>query len=133
MTIKTDIPTIAREALAILDRDGWNKGAVTLSELGAGLGYTNGERFHTSYTHYPVGSHCIGGAWNLALHGADTWDTRLPELYQPLVDILQAEWPERTIDGYDRNHLSWVIAYWNNHPRTTEADVRRVLEKLAAG
>lgn len=126
---------IARKALAILDEHGWCKFALTDM----------------------AGRHCLGGAWNLAHHGYCDWNVGNPRWYyeqplvidesahQPLADAICALYPEFSsllsmsrlreiaITRGEVTPAAWLIADWNNHPDTTEDDVRAVLEKLAAG
>ncbi len=118
---------IAREALRILDRDGWNKGYLTYTSVS----WDDGESVR-------AGSHCIGGAWNLALHGDSRWvlaprggmTILLSEPYELLAEAIREQYPAYTPYPYDAINL---IAEWNNDPATTEDDVRAILEKLAAG
>ena len=79
------------------------------------------------------GSHCIGGAWNLALHGDDdvagdenSYDKR------QIADVIVSQHPEWGPQYCGPGDVGF-IAEWNNHKSTTEDDVRAVLEKIAAG
>lgn len=105
---------IARKALEILDRDGWNKGALTWY-VRAG---------------YPVGSHCIGGAVNLAATGMDEWSPIAEPVYEALSKVIQAQYPEFAKPWHSCINPV-MIATWNNDKNITEQDIRRVLEKLA--
>lgn len=131
------VPDIAREALEILDRDGWNKGSLTrLSDEGV----------PPAWLAYKTGSHCIAGAWNLAQHGHEGWDLNGVN-YFPLYDMIKAQWPEYRSVNAERyaemllvvpglrisSFIACFIADWNNAVETTETDVRTILEKLAAG
>lgn len=104
---------IAREALAVLDRDGWAKSYLTSPS---------------------TQEHCIAGAWNLAHHKTSMWAADIGYL-SPLADAIKAQYPEyapvRILN--DKSSLAYFIAKWNNRAETSEADVRQVLEKLAAG
>ncbi len=117
-----NVAETARKALDILDRDGWNKGYLTNPYLdGPGL--------------YREGSHCIGGAWNLALTGTSATWLLAPEGdagYELLAQTIQEQHPDLKGQYADWSSIG-IIADWNNHERTTESDVRRILEKLAAG
>src|SRR5215469_7303713 len=118
---------IAREALTILDRDGWNKGALCAEQ-------TDLEQSRSWYQNQPqnlrVGSHCIGGAVNIALSGDRSWleSEYGDEFYQHLASKIRELFPDRY--KHDSNEDIWSIAMWNNHPATTEQDVRTVLEKI---
>lgn len=125
---------IARDALDILDRDGWAKGALTMV---SGM-----ERYE--FLAGVAGSHCIGGAVNLAMSGDDDWlmDACATEFYDHMLKVIKMLFP-----GEDENEMPWklfsqsfdrhasigIIAQWNNNPGTTQDDVRVVLEKIAAG
>lgn len=118
------IAATAREALDILDRDGWNKGALTVITPD-GMTY---------YGKYPEGSHCIGGAWNLALTGRSDWAMDHTAAYLPLAakiaDMFPAYGNTETETG---SYLVMnFIARWNNDKDTTEEDVRAVLGKLCS-
>jgi hypothetical protein len=111
-----DVAETAAKALAILDRDGWNKGATSLSP--------------GSSEPYRVGSHCLGGAWNLAATGRAGWshDT---SIYLPVTDVILAQYPDLT--WLTRKDPPRMIICLNDMDQTTEDDVRAILEKLAAG
>lgn len=123
----------ARAALEILNRDGWCKRALTL---------------HGSFPAAPYreGSHCIGGAVNIAMFGNDMWhgDSSYllsrtgpgDDLYAVLAGKIRELYPELAGDAMPlaryRSQDTALIARWNNHPGISEADVRQVLEKIAA-
>jgi len=124
----TDSDT-ARKALEILDSDGWCKDHLTYPGFYA-------------LTRYPApwqaGSHCIGGAVNIAMHGNEDW--QLPgtaDFYRRLADVIREQYPEfrapRVTGLMPGTEDISFIAQWNNAPETAEADVRRILEKIAAG
>ncbi len=107
-----DTAQTARKALEILDRDGWTQGTVARV---------------IATTRWRAGSHCIGGAWNLAVHGTARW-AKNTTIYAPLVQVLRDQYP-----GFS-SESTWDVGYigaWNDRPDTTEADVRAILEKLA--
>lgn len=112
---KAKAAQLARKTLRILDLDGWCKRALTW-ESGYG-------------TDYPDGSHCIGGAWNIALTRGEDW-VRDYRPYVPLVEAIQAQYPEFRDIGED--DVARIIAIWNNRPERTESEVRAILEKIAA-
>lgn len=127
-----NIAETARKALEILDLDGWNKGNVA--------------RPYVSVVHgYRANSHCIGGAWNMALSGRPRW-LRDMTVYEPLVQMIREQYPDFYLAPvrYTANtaampasvspaatNVSFISA-WNDTMSTTEADVRAILEKLAA-
>jgi hypothetical protein len=112
-----NIPEIAREALRVLDRDGWCKGS---------LQYRNRENM----PRYPQGSHCLGGAWNIAHHGDPWWaNNDCGNVYEPVADVIKAQYPEQ-LSAVVLEAPS-LIMWLNDAPTTTEADVRAILEKLA--
>jgi hypothetical protein len=124
----------ARKTLEILDRDGWCKGYVTAPP---DLWWVPSSWAPGAYPASP-GTHCVGGAWNLAHHGTHLWQLTSTgynpfngHYLTPLVEQLAEQYPDGPWWEHD-DHIS-VIAVWNNHPDITEADVRRVLEKIAAG
>jgi hypothetical protein len=129
----TDIADTARRALEILDRDGWCKRALTWCALPSALldSMPRLSSFPDMLGNYPEGSHCIGGAVNLALRGKDRWVlTPLGQsVYEAIASAICAQYPEHT-PGFPS--VMFIVA-WNNRPSTTEGDVRRILEKLAAG
>ncbi len=110
----------ARKALEILDRDGWNQGAVQ-------RGYASGDgRFR-------AGSHCIGGAWNLALSGQVRWLHDVT-VYEPLLRVIREQYPDffQYQDFFQYPDFFRNLGVWNDQPSISEADVRAILEKLAA-
>jgi hypothetical protein len=115
-----DIAGTARAALEVLTRDGWNQGALTwVKEIGP---------------EYREGSHCIGGAVNMVTYGCDEWNTTAEPVYQEIRKVIEAQYPEFTSARPTRQSIHDIlfIATWNNDENTTEADVRLVLEKVAA-
>jgi hypothetical protein len=130
----TDSDT-ARKALEILDSDGWCKDHLTFPGFYAMT--LTGDPFP-----WRTGSHCIGGAVNIAMHGNEDW--QLPgtaDFYRRLADVIREQYPEfrapatLMIGPEARAGTEDIlfIATWNNARETTEADVRRILEKIAAG
>lgn len=120
-----ELSDTARKALQILDRDGWNKGYLTAPSWE----YTEALR---------AGSHCIGGAWNLALYGDDEWLEENFESYESYIriaEVIVAQHPEYSPKyGFTPDCFPiGLIADWNNDEATTEGDVRAVLGKIAAG
>lgn len=109
----------ARRALDILDRDGWCKYFITAPG--------------NPYENVREGSHCLGGAWNLAHHDSDQWAEGAFRYLAPLVNEIMAQYGERPVSEAWGGQLAPVIAAWNNSDEITECDVRRVLEKIAAG
>lgn len=113
---------IARKALRVLETDGWCKMALTWTAV-CGKAYAEG-------------SHCIAGAWNIALRHNENWvgDYRL---YEPLVNAIKAQYPEfgnlagTRLRG-DEGDYDTYIAWWNNHQDRTRAEVTAILEKIAA-
>jgi hypothetical protein len=124
--MKKTAAEIARGALEILDRDGWCKFFVTAPDP---------ERYPVWTTGARAGQHCVGGAWNLAHHRSDMWDTNDLTYLVPLVAEIRAQYPEMVAGAPQEwgGMFPPVVAYWNNHDDVTEDDVRRVLEKIAAG
>jgi hypothetical protein len=123
---------IARDALAILDRDGWNQGMLTWQ--------FGGEKFRD-------GSHCVGGAVNLAMHGSDEWaydEREAAPVYTAIADAMEAIDPIAA-NEHDRGYYSRVLgtiinsgnnggtvyylAEWNNYH--TEEQVREALGRVA--
>ena len=78
------------------------------------------------------GSHCIGGAWNIAQHGFEGWSWD-DASYVRLAELIVAQHPEWARVYTCADDAIFLIASWNNDEHTTEADVRAILEKLAAG
>jgi hypothetical protein len=132
--VKTDAE-IAREALNILDRDGWCQGMLTMD-------------FPWVTSQFRLGSHCLGGAVNLAMYGHDRWYNReAPDsiavdddgyaFYLKVaakVRELHPDW-KSPITAYPVDEspllIPCLLAFWNND--VTESDVRTVLEKIAVG
>lgn len=118
---------IATRALSILEQDGWNRGYLVLRPL---FNYENPE--------HKTGSHCIGGAINLAanplLNGWAWYSSPgMAWFYQHVVTTIRRlhpdyAWPEATAEKGPH----YYIAKWNNDPITTYADVRAVLTAIAA-
>lgn len=127
--VKTDAE-IAREALEILDADGWCKGALTMISTPWNPDWD-----------YKAGSHCIGGAVNLAMWQQAGWHVAGDGFYARLANLIREQYPEYVsthslvLSFRDAPSLKDIafIADWNNAPERTEADVRRILEKMAAG
>ena len=131
----------ARKALEVLDSDGWCKGFLTFGETSV---------FVYTATQIPlpgkIGSHCIGGAVNIAMSESSRWLDVADEdygFYAELADLIREQYPE--FDGYRQyRHIIGgreiilppppvsYIAMWNNDKDRTEEEVRRILEKLAA-
>lgn len=119
------IAETAKKALEILDRDGWNRGMLTWPE---GWPAPEGQS-------YQVGSHCLGGAWNLALDGKVGWVWSSHEhypAYEVIAKLIHEQYPEFQPTYTWSEDPEYFIATWNNLESTTEADVRGILEKLAA-
>ena len=104
----------AREALEILNKSGWCKGATT----------------NLADPRYPRNSHCLGGAWNLALYENDIWKSNDITPYRVLASLILEQYPDRARAG---EPAAYNVTEFNDHPHTTEDDVRSILEKLAAG
>jgi hypothetical protein len=114
-----DVAETAKSALEILDEHGWCRGLLT-----NGPYWVDGR--------YPEGSHCIGGAWNLAFHGTHEWSCDLTA-YRMLAQVIHDQHPGRgSYHEEDQMSVTHFIATWNNDENTAEADVRAILEKLAA-
>jgi hypothetical protein len=109
------VPEIAARALEVLGKDGWCKWMTTNNAGGL----------------YPVGSHCLGGALNLAYGGCSEMWYCPPPLYRMIADLIGEQYPEWRIAGYFPPVS--IITAFNDHAVITETDVRRILEKLAAG
>lgn len=114
-------PEIAREALAILKRDGWNRGYLSLTE-------------YSRVKVFALGSHCIGGAANLALSGGTSfWWQITPaarDFYQHLADAIVAREPDSVNEiGHESSPMEFVVG-WNNSRQ--REDVFAVLESMAA-
>ena len=123
----------AREALEVLDRDGWCKGSVTLYRnspykiMIIGYGSPDNIIDPASFS-YPDGSHCLGGAWNIALCGKPSFLKDCDEAYEPLISVILAQYPEIAETGLNRTS---VILHFNDRAGTSEDDVRAILEKIA--
>ncbi len=133
---------IAVRALEILDRDGWCRGTFTrlvgpeVINLATGVSVRRFEE-------YRAGSHCGGGIWSLAC-GFDTWAEEgfFVPLWEKICEVFpeQAERAENFFDGVVVGGPQVGFMYtalaktvrWNDH-FASEADVRIVFEKLAAG
>jgi hypothetical protein len=99
---------LARETIAILDRDGWNKGSI----LGAD------------------GTHCIAGALNIALHGDCEWTALMRHpVYDTLAEVVTRMYPDRRRE-YELAGSASRITGFNNHPATTLEDVKAVLNEF---
>lgn len=127
-----NVAATVRRTLEILDRDGWCKGSLNFRmavvqywTITAGL-----PAFKVEADQYPAGSHCLGGAWNLALHDDLAFARDHPEVYKPLTEIILAQYPEIADIGF--TEPSAIIANFNDRMSVTESDVRAILEKLAA-
>lgn len=128
-----NVAETARKALAALDKDGWCKGSTKLDNNARIMFMGTEFILGTMDGKYPDGSHCLGGAWNIALHGIHYF-LEDPELYEPLVQAILAQYPE-VRDHWIRvgkEPNSGLILHWNDRKETTEADVRAILEKLAS-
>ena len=105
---------IAREALNILDCDGWAKC-----------------RHITS-----TGAHCVGGAVNIAMFGKPSW--RLHGEDEGFYDHLLCKIKESSDLPFVRSmgdgsvRTATDIIWWHDSPWVEEADVRVVLGKIAA-
>lgn len=122
---------IARKALKVLDEDGWCKGSVNLNKNSPfTLLITDGAGtlLDLSKSQYPNGSHCLGGAWNIALHGKPHFLKDQGDSYEPLVLTIFAQYPEIADLGLDR--LAAIMNF-NDRSEITEDDVRAILEKIA--
>lgn len=127
---------IAAKALEILDRDGWCRGTFTQlrSVPPAGMWGDPGDWVH-------AGPHCGGGIWSLAC-GYETWAAE--EFFVPVWEKICELFPEDAAAAKDffKDSLSGDAVFvhtalartvrWNDH-FASEADVRLVFEKLAAG
>ena len=122
---------IARDALAVLDSDGWCKNHLTFSEIaslyaGSGLPLP-----------WQIGSHCIGGAVNIAMHEDACWGDE-HAFYAELAEVIRQQYPEYvppvSCSGTREVPVTdvYYIATWNNAQDRTGEEVRRILEKLAA-
>jgi hypothetical protein len=122
--LMTDIAQTARKALEILDTDGWCKGSVSWGFL-----------FPVPDGDYRFGSHCLRGAWDIALYGMISFSGDHPA-YEPVTEAIRAQFPEFSLPQVclDMGLTSAVsfIAAWNDENERTESDVRAILEKLAA-
>jgi hypothetical protein len=122
---------VARDSLDILSRDGWCKWTTTkwttAMSPGAIIAMTHDRK--ASFLSFPEGSHCLGGAMNLVLTGcAEFWcDNALA--YDAAASVIMEQYPQR----WDGLGSGSIITYFNDLNETTEADVRRILEKVAAG
>lgn len=116
-----NIAETARKALEILDRDGWCQGEITWTGILGGRG---------DILKFKLGSHCLGGVWNLAVTSETTWlSGERAHYYAPLITVLREQYPEHFSD----NDRLWdIIPRVNDAASTTEADIRVILEKLAA-
>jgi hypothetical protein len=128
---------VARDSLDILSRDGWCKWTTTkwttAMSPGAIIAMTHDRK--ASFLSFPEGSHCLGGAWNVAHHGDPWWVNNVNDLYEPVADVIKAQYPEAA--GLQLSAVVLeapsLIMWLNDAPVITEADVRAILEKLAAG
>lgn len=118
---------VAREAIAVLDRDGWGKGATTISV--------------PSYSSVGMpGAHCLGGAINIAVKGSAIWIpyTTDPEYaaccrhYEVVAAKIRERYPDFPHDPFQDTDV-FLLTSWNDADGTTEHDVRGVLEEIAAG
>jgi len=126
-----NVAETARKALEVLDRDGWCKGSPEFSpDQGEFEVWTPGFPHPVRHSGYRTGSHCLGGVWNIALHGRCSF-TCSDASYEPLIRVILSQYPE--LDEQEFLAPSGVITYLNDRPDITEADVRAILEKLAAG
>ena len=118
-----NVAETARRALEILDADGWNKG-YPVKRLSSGLADP-----------YRIGSRCGGGAWARACGVYLAHECR--DYFLPLVTMIREQYPEIDDEiGKNpalRDFPISVITSFNDRAATTEADVRAILEKLAAG
>lgn len=117
-----DVAETARTALEILEEHGWCRGSVNYRcWIGSG-------------PRYPVGSHCIGGAWNLAASGTVQFQPEDSGIYDALAGVIQAQYPECALRDFPHCNPQICTIMWFNDTRAgSESDVRRILEKLAAG
>jgi hypothetical protein len=123
--IGTPPAQVAREALGILDRDGWCKWMTTVRP-GAII------TAEGALVSFPEGSHCLGGAMNLILTGcAEQWCENAAA-YDAAVGVIKEQYPLKWDDLDDLPSVG-IITFFNDLEDTAEEDVRRILEKLAAG
>jgi hypothetical protein len=124
---------IAASAGGYLRRDGWNKGALT----------QNRDDPLSPYTH---GSHCLGGAVNLALSDgrSDLWDPNadwhrlqhLPDAFPDAGDRGFYEHLRRTMIAVYPDVAPWsadaraAIAEFNNNPDVTRDMVMNILRQI---
>lgn len=107
----------ARKALEILDRDGWCKGTLSWRRP------------------YRPSSHCLAGTWNMALYGDWAFPLEMADHgaeYEPLLAAIREQYPDMEEEAKEDWHSLGLITWFNDRGRTAEADVRAVLEKLAA-
>jgi hypothetical protein len=126
-----DHAEIASRAEGYLRRDGWNKGCLTQVWDDPLLPYRNG-------------SHCLGGAVNLALSDgrSDSWDPNAEwQGWQDIPDPRDRSFYERlrrTITALYPDAALWqadvraAIAEFNNNPDVTEDMVLNVLHQISA-
>lgn len=123
--MKKTVPQLAREALEVLDQDGWCKGSTSLSLHQVLLGNNT----------YLPGSHCLGGAWNKACYGSPAFrGFAFAGIYEPLLEVILEQHPEvaRINDANPGWDSASLVTFFNDYSTTTETDVRSILEKLAA-
>ncbi len=117
-----NIAETAQKALEILDKDGWNKGS------------TDKNFMYSPSDPYNLGSHCVGGAWAKALE-IGFYHENTGQLL-PLIEMIREQYPqiEEMIreEGISLGYPIRTITMFNDMDSTTEADVRAILEKLAA-
>jgi hypothetical protein len=114
------VPQVAAEALEILERDGWCKGTVSSPPI----------MVYLSPVLARPGSHCLGGAVNLAARGApECWADEDPCL-AAAARVIAEQYPEIPA-SLGEGPPARLVTYFNDRADTTYPDVRRILEKLA--
>lgn len=133
-TVDKTLPEIARDALDVLDRDGWCRGATLKRHSTAPDMYADlyGEV-------YPEGSHCIAGLLNMSMWGNSEWHLAGSDIYRVVGEKIQELYGWENPHTYDEDDdptfaftvYTSLITSWNDKS-AKEPDVRAVLEKLAA-
>jgi hypothetical protein len=119
---------VARDSLEILSRDGWCKWTTTLYP-GILVPLTHEQKALMQGFPFPVGSHCLGGAMNLALTGCAEFWCENALAYDAAASVIMDQYPQK----WDGLGSGSILTYFNDLNETTEQDVRAILEKLAAG
>ena len=125
----------ARQALQWLARDGWCKGSTGLTPERKQMMLSHPDGWGHDAGQWRIGSHCAGGAVNLALSGGkSSWWSHADEAYAPFAEVIRRRWPEMTRRVHPRQaspHMSLLMVF-NDDMETSYDDVIAMLREVEA-